>query len=96
MFEGLDVRGWMAVVLAAVSGRMMAHARAVQDGHRRFWGQHLLWEMPIAIGMAYIAAGAGEWLGVTDNPLLAVVAAASYLGPASVDALLMRILERRA
>lgn len=86
---------WLAVIGAAIAGRMMAHAKAVQDGQRRFFGPHLLWEIPIALGMGYIAAGSAEWMGLAGNPQLALVAAASYLGPSGVEALLGRLMAAR-
>lgn len=85
-------KGWMAVILAAIAGRMMAHAMAVQVGQRKPLGPHLLWEIPIAIGMGYIAAGFAEWAGFEGNPQLALVAAASYLGPNGVEAIVSRFL----
>lgn len=91
--EGL--KGWVGVIVAAIAGRMMAHAVAVQAGQRRFFGPHLFWEIPIAIGMGYIAAGTGEWLGLSGNPQLGLVAAASYLGPNGVEALMSRLLAGR-
>lgn len=86
---------WLAVVGAAIAGRLMAHAQAVQEGQRRFFGPYLLWEVPIAIGMGYIAAGAAEWVGLAGNPQLAMVAAASYLGPNGVEAILSRFMAGR-
>ncbi len=86
---------WLTVIGVALAGRLAAHSRAVQAGQRRFWGPHLLWELPIAVCMGYIGAGVAEIMGLSGSPQLAVVAAASYLGPDGVEAIVTRILDRR-
>lgn len=90
------VSGLWAFMLSAAVGRLMWHTKLVQMGHRKFFSVHLLWEIPTAIGMALIGRGAGEYLQLTENATLAIVAVLSYLGPRGIEALFRQWLNRGA
>lgn len=79
-----------------VLGRLMWHAREVQRGKRRFWSAQLLWEFPIALGCGFVAAGAGEYFGLSGMAHVAAIVAGSYLGPGFVEAVIWRLVDRVA
>jgi len=74
-----------ALVSAAV-GRLMWHAGEARAGRRPAFGLFLVWEVPMAIGMALIGDGAGEYLDLTDSQTVALIAVLSYLGPRGICA----------
>lgn len=71
-------------VVAATVGRLMWHANEVRSGRRPAFGVFLLWETPMAIGMALIGDGAGEYFNLTDTQTVSLIAVLSYLGPRGV------------
>lgn len=52
--------GAATTMIGAMVGRLMWHTNEVRKMRRKFFGKELLWEMPIAVGMAFI----GEVFGV--------------------------------
>ena len=46
--------GTVTTLIGAFTGRLMYHSGEVKLGRRRFFGKELLWEIPVAIGMAII------------------------------------------
>lgn len=78
-------KGFLITIFASFVGRMMHHARQVQRQQRRFWSAHLLWEIPVAIGMGLIADSLATWLGVAETARIGFVAAVAYLGPHAID-----------
>ena len=52
--------GAAATLIGAFAGRLMWHSAEVRRGHRRFLSKELLWEIPIAVGMALIGEGRGR------------------------------------
>ena len=67
-------------------GRSLYHADLVRKGQRRFWSLHLAWELMIAIGMGVVAGGASEYLELSGMAAAGFIAAASYLGPRTIEA----------
>lgn len=80
-------KGFVITIAAACVGRIMYHARQVQRGARRFWSWHLLWEVPIAIGMGLIADSLATWLELHEGTRIGFVAAVAYVGPHAIDEL---------
>ena len=76
-------------------GRSLYHANLVRQGRRRFWSLTLAWELMIAVGMGVVAGGAAEYLQLTGMAAAGFIAAISYLGPRSIEALQIWA-ERRA
>jgi hypothetical protein len=69
-------------ILWALIGRAIAHARAVQMGHRRLMSINLIWEIPIAIGMARIGVAAADFVGMNTSSIRdSIVITVAYLGP---------------
>lgn len=75
-------------IVAATMGRLMFHATEVRSGRRQAFGVFLLWEIPMAIGMALIGDGAGEYWNLTDTQTVSLIAVLSYLGPRGIFAAL--------
>ncbi len=79
---------------AGMLGRLMFHARQVQQGKRKPIGWVLLCDLPIALGMGWGVLGLCEWLGLTPQPTISLAIAAAYLGPWSIDVLFARIADK--
>lgn len=82
-----------ATVFWAVIGRLLHHTRMVQLGRRPFFGRALLLELPVALGLGFVADGLAAWLSLTGRPAVALIVSVSYLGPrviSSVFDLLVR------
>lgn len=87
--------GALTTLAGAFIGRAMWHSGEVKAKRRRLLGWELLWEIPIAIGMAIIGEGLGSWLGLGPPASTAVVAVLSYLGPRGAEALLEKWIAAR-
>lgn len=79
----------------AVVGRLLYHTRLVQLGQRRFWSVQLLWELPVALGMGFVADGMAAWLELTGRPAVALIVSVSYLGPRLIEGLFAVALSGR-
>ena len=73
---------WAAV--GGLVGRLLFFARA----DRRRWSWALAWEVPIAIGMAFIGLGITEYLHLTGNVGFGVIIGVSYVGPRVIDSII--------
>lgn len=70
---------------AGVLGRLMLHARMVQQGKRKPWSWALMFDLPIAFAMGWITFGLCVWFKLAPEPTISAAIAVSYLGPYSVD-----------
>ena len=80
-----------AAILAACLGRLIRHLQLVQKGLRRIWGAHLLLELPVAIFMGFVGSGLADWLMLSEKSTIGLVAALSYLGPATLEQITIRL-----
>ena len=98
LVEVLDlwVGGAVTTLLGAFAGRLMFHATEVKRGKRRFFGRELVWELPIAIGMAIIGEGAAAYFDLPPTVSTGLIAALAYLGPRGAEVLLINWLGRKA
>lgn len=87
--------GAVTTLIGAFTGRLMYHSGEVKLGRRRFFGKELLWEIPVAIGMAIIGEAAAGYLGLGQPVSTGVVATLAYLGPRGAEALLCSWLGRK-
>ena len=78
---------WAATGGAGVLGRLMFHAWQVQMGKRKPLSWTLLWDLPIALGMGWIALGLASWLNVRHEVMISIALVVAYLGPYSIDSL---------
>lgn len=70
---------------AGIMGRLMFHARQVQQGKRKPLSMALLFDIPIALAMGWVAYGICVWFSLGVEPTISAAIVASYLGPYSVD-----------
>ena len=78
---------WAATGGAGMLGRLMFHARQVQMGRRKPFTWALFWDIPIALGMGWIALGLASWLGVRHEVMVSIALVVAYLGPYGMDTL---------
>lgn len=86
--------GGATALLGAISGRLMWHVSEVRRKRRALFSWTLVWELPIAFGMAFIGDGAGEYLELSQTSTVGLIALLSYLGPRGVVALEEQWAER--
>lgn len=80
---------------AGVLGRLMYHARQVQQGKRKPWTWALAFDLPIALGMGWAAYGGCVWAGLSaEEPTISIAIAASYLGPYSVNRIFAKFADK--
>ena len=84
------LEGFTTTLAAAAVGRLMWHVGQVRKGTRCFWSLELVWELPVAFGMALIGAGVAEWAALPPKAEVGLIAALSYLGPRGIESLLAR------
>lgn len=87
--------GALTTLAAALAGRAMYHAGEVRAKRRPIFSWDLLWELPLAVGMAMIGEGIGDYLGLSRVTTTALVAALSYLGPRGAGVLIEKYLTRK-
>lgn len=87
--------GALTTLIGAFTGRLMYHSGEVKLGRRRFVGKELLWEVPVAVGMAIIGEAVATYLGLTQPVSTGLVAMLAYLGPRGTEALLCAWLGRK-
>lgn len=87
--------GAVTTLIGAFTGRLMYHSGEVKLGRRRFFGKELLWEIPVAVGMAIIGDGIASYLGLGQPVSTGLVAMLAYLGPRGVETLLAAWLGKK-
>ncbi|EDM72246.1 hypothetical protein RAZWK3B_08351 [Roseobacter sp. AzwK-3b] len=87
--------GALTTLIGAFTGRLMYHSGEVKLGRRRFFGKELLWEIPVAVGMALIGEAAASYMGLTQPVSTGFIATLAYLGPRGAESLLAAWLGRR-
>ena len=87
--------GAITTLIGAFTGRLMWHSGEVKLGNRRFFGKELLWEIPVAVGMALIGDAAANYIGLTQPVSTGFVATLAYLGPRGAEAVLATWLGRK-
>lgn len=80
-----DIAPWLFTAGAGMIGRLMYHAKQVQAGKRKSFSWVLLWDVPIALGMGWIAIGLGKWLNVPWEATVSLALVCAYLGPYGID-----------
>ncbi len=88
--------GAMATLLAAFLGRLMYHTSEVRARRRAFFGREMLWEIPVAVGMAVIGEGLSHYLGLESPVSTGLVATLAYLGPRGSEALIERLIRGKS
>jgi carbon starvation protein CstA len=73
-----------------VLGRLTFHARQVQLGRRKPFSWVLLWDIPIALCMGWVAYGLATAMKISWEATISLALVASYLGPYSMDVLFVK------
>ena len=82
--------GGITTLFGAFVGRFMAHANEVKAARRKLLGKEVIWELPIAVGMAVIGESLAAWLGVDQTIRVGMIAALAYMGPRGAEIMLMK------
>lgn len=94
-FNVKEILPWAVTGAAGVLGRLTFHAKQVQDGKRKPFSWALLWDLPIALCMGWMALGLGAWLKVDWEVTISLSLATSYLGPYAIDRLFNSWTEKK-
>lgn len=86
---------WIMTGAAGMIGRLAFHAKQVQSGNRKAFSWILLWDIPIALCMGWLALGIGVWLKVNWEVTISLSLVTSYLGPHAIDLLFLRWIESK-
>ena len=101
MFEHFNGPDWLKDIVHGSSlsfiwagvGRLMFHARQVQQGRRRLFSKSLMLELPIALGMGMVGAGIAEWWGFQGQVRDAILVSAGFVGPRAIEQTIERMLK---
>lgn len=98
LIEALNnaIGGAATAFVAAVAGRLMWLAGEVRAKRRPLLSLTLIWELPMAFGMALIGDGLSDYLALSDTTSIAVISAVSYLGPRGAGAIIERWIDKRS
>jgi hypothetical protein len=66
---------------AGIVGRLMFHAQQVQRGRRKPLSWALTLDLPIALGMGWLAYGVGVWLKMASEPTVSSPSLPATSGP---------------
>jgi hypothetical protein len=81
-----------ATLAAAGVGRLIYHGSEVRAGRRPLFGWHLIWEVPTAVGMAFVGEALGSYLALSATVTTGIVAVLSYLGPRGARDIIDRVI----
>lgn len=84
------IGGAATALVAAFAGRAMHHANEVRAKRRPIVSPELLWEVPLAVGMAMIGDSLGAYLDLGREVTVGLIAVLSYLGPRGAGAMFER------
>ena len=87
--------GAITTLFAATAGRLAYHSGEVKAKRRKMFGLELIWEVPVAVGMALVGEALASYLGLNQPTSTGVVATLAYLGPRGAEVLLIRIFKVR-
>lgn len=94
-FLSATLGGAGTTLFGAVIGRAMWHVSEARKARRRFFGRELIWELPIAVGMALIGEGLASWLAIGQPASTGLIAALAYLGPRGAEVLFLKYFVRK-
>lgn len=86
--------GALTTLVSAAAGRLMFHSVEVRARRRRFLGPELVWEIPIALGMAIIGEAVAGYFGLSPAVRTGAVAVLAYMGPRGAEALILKFLNK--
>lgn len=90
-----DVTVALSAGVTVMIGLLAKIAHEVKHGHRNRFVTRRLWlDVPALAAMVSVAAGINVYFGLTGWPSSAVGVACGWLGPRSIDILLMAVADR--
>jgi hypothetical protein len=89
------IGGAATALVAAFAGRAMYHAGEVRAKRRPILSWDLLWEAPLAFGMALVGDSLGAYFGFSREVTVGLIGFLSYLGPRGAGAALERWANRK-
>lgn len=89
-FGWADVVPWALIGGAGMLGRLTYHARQVQLGKRKPFSWVLMWDIPVALSMGWVAYGAASLARIPWEATVSLALVASYLGPHTLDILFVK------
>lgn len=89
------VGGGGTSIIAATIGRAVYLSSRYRKSRRRI-GWEVLWELPIAFGMAMIGEALASYFALSPTVATGLVATLAYLGPVGAQDVIERIFGRRA
>ncbi len=81
-------------IIAALIGRTVYLSSKYSRSRRRI-GYEVLWELPIAFGMAMIGEALASYFALSATAATGLVATLAYLGPVGAQDMIERIFGRR-
>ena len=85
----------LSTVSASVIGRIAWHTSESQRSRRKFFSKHLIFELIIALSIAYFAEGVTAYFALDGKVAFGAIVAISYMGPRGIEALIIMALKRR-
>ena len=82
-------------LIGAFVGRLMYHSGEVKKKRRKFFGWEVIYEMPIAFGMAMVAQAVSHYIKADDTVELGLIVFASFYGPRGIEYFVLRWLDRK-
>lgn len=82
--------GAATTLIAAITMRMIYHNQEVRKHRRPMIGIELLFEAPIAVGMALIGDALAGYLDLSHAASIGVVAVLSFMGPRGAQSMVDR------
>lgn len=80
-WRNLNEWDWWAIVIAALLGGIGRLMALSQSNPRPPLGWHLLWEVPLAVGLGWTGLGIADYFKLEGFAVQACSIAVSYLGP---------------
>lgn len=77
-------------LISAFLGRAMWHVSEVRKQNRELFGKEIVWELPLTLGMAFVAEGAASYLDFGDRSTVMLIAVLAYFGPRGIEAIFTR------
>lgn len=84
-FEWANAAPWAMIGGAGMLGRITYHARQVQLGKRKPFSLILLWDIPVALTMGWVAFGLATVIKMPWEATVSMALVSSYLGPHAMD-----------
>ena len=83
----------VSTIGASTMGRLAYHAQLSQKSERKFFSKHLLFELIIAVSIAYFAEGVTTYLGLEGKVAFGAIVAISYMGPRGIEVIVAKLLK---